>query len=76
MDTEPILVTPEQAAEVLAIGRTRVYELMGRGQLESVRIGASRRIPVTALHDFVSKLQVTEHGHPDTAHPSARGTQG
>ena len=40
-----LLLTPEEAANRLAICRTRVYELMGSGQLESVRIGSSRRVP-------------------------------
>jgi excisionase family DNA binding protein len=53
---EALLLTPEQAPLRLAICRTRIYELMGNGQLESVRIGSSRRIPAAALVDFVQRL--------------------
>ena len=49
----PLLLTPEQAAAVLGICRTKVYELIGTGKLESVRIGTSRRIAVAALEEFV-----------------------
>lgn len=51
-----LLLTPEEAAAVLSVSRTKVYELMARGQLFSVRIGASRRIPRVALETFVSRL--------------------
>ena len=54
---EKLLLKPEEAAEVLSIGRSKVYELMGSGELVSVRIGASRRIPVDALSEFVDQLQ-------------------
>lgn len=42
---------------MLSIGRSKVYELIGTGELASVRIGASRRIPADALVEFVSRLQ-------------------
>jgi excisionase family DNA binding protein len=53
----PLLVTPEQAASRLAICRTKVYELLRRGELESVRIGTSRRIPAAALTEYVQRLR-------------------
>ena len=40
---EPLLLTPEQAAHSLAICRTKVYELLRTGDLESVQIGSCRR---------------------------------
>lgn len=53
----PLLLTPEQAATSLAICRTKVYELLRSGQLESVRIGSSRRIPVDCLVEYVERLR-------------------
>jgi excisionase family DNA binding protein len=50
------LLTPEEAAQALGIGRTLVYELIGSGRLRSVRIGACRRVPVTAVDEFVDEL--------------------
>ena len=52
----PLLLTPLQAATVLGISRTRVFALLARGEIESVLIGRSRRIPAAALHDFVARL--------------------
>ena len=54
---ERLLLTVEEAAERLSIGRTKAYELMASGELESVTIGRCRRIPVEALEPFVSALR-------------------
>ena len=53
---EQLLFTAEDAAEVLAVGRTTVYELMRTQRLETVRIGRCRRIPAAALRSYVESL--------------------
>jgi excisionase family DNA binding protein len=55
-----LLVRAEDAAVALGIGRTKVYELMRSGVLRSVKIGGLRRIPATALADFVAQLEQPE----------------
>lgn len=50
------LLTPEDVARVLQIGRTKVYELLTYGDLRSVKIGKSRRIRRTDLDDFILNL--------------------
>ena len=52
-----LLVCPEEAARMLGVGRTKVYELMRSGALRSVRVGGLRRIPVAALDEFVARLE-------------------
>ena len=52
-----LLVRPEDAARVLGIGRTKVYELIRSGALRSVRVGGLRRVPVAALDEFVARLE-------------------
>lgn len=54
---DKLLLTPEEAATVLSIGRSKVYELISDGRLVSVRIGTSRRVPARALTEFVKLLQ-------------------
>jgi excisionase family DNA binding protein len=54
---EPLLLTANEAAEALAIGRSKVYELIMSGELESVRIGGCRRVPADALVQFVAGLR-------------------
>ena len=53
---EKILLTPEEAAEVLNIGRDKVYKLIRTGELASVKIGKSRRVPTDAVHQLVRDL--------------------
>lgn len=53
---EKLLLSPEEAAEALGVGRSRVYDLMRTRQLSSVRIGRSRRVPVAAVHAYVERL--------------------
>lgn len=52
-----LLLTVEEAAEVLAVGRTTVFHLIRSGELATVRIGRLRRIPMEALQDFTRGLQ-------------------
>jgi excisionase family DNA binding protein len=54
--TDKVLLRPEEVAELLGVGRTKVYELMGSGLLRSVKIGGSRRVPTVALEEFVAAL--------------------
>lgn len=63
--TEPMLYTPTEAAAALGIGRSKLYELLQNGVLESVHIGACRRIPAEALTDLVRRLRTGDaHGVP------------
>jgi excisionase family DNA binding protein len=59
---EPILLTLKETAAALRLGRSKLYELMAAGKLRSVRIGGSRRIPATALAEFVAALEAEEEG--------------
>ncbi|MEV4242546.1 helix-turn-helix domain-containing protein [Streptosporangium canum] len=56
-DIDPLLLRPEKAAELLSVGRTTVYALMRSGALRSVRVGTLRRIPPTALAEYVAHLE-------------------
>ncbi len=52
-----VLLTVEEAARRLRIGRTMAFSLLSTGELQSVRIGRRRLIPVEALRDFVRRLR-------------------
>jgi excisionase family DNA binding protein len=51
-----ILLRVEEVARMLDIGRCRVFDLINSGDLVSVKIGASRRIPEQAVRDYVARL--------------------
>jgi excisionase family DNA binding protein len=55
---KPSLLTVEQAAEELQIGRGMVYRLIGAGELPVLKIGSLTRIPTTAIADYISRNQV------------------
>ena len=52
---EPLLVRVEEAARILSLSRSTVYEMLDTGELPSVRRGAARRIPVAALREWVAQ---------------------
>lgn len=53
---DKLLLTPEEVADVLSVGRAAVYDLMRMRLLPSVKIGRCRRVPTSALGDFVERL--------------------
>jgi excisionase family DNA binding protein len=48
-----LLLTVPEAAEVLGVGRSVLYELVQAGEITSIKIGRSRRIVLASLQDFV-----------------------
>lgn len=50
---EKLLLTIAEAAERLGMGRTFVYELVARGEIESIKLGRARRILPQALDRFI-----------------------
>ena len=54
---DKLLFTPSEAAAVLGIGRSKIYELLNDGQLRSVRIDRCRRIPADELVALVERLR-------------------
>jgi excisionase family DNA binding protein len=56
---EPLLVRVEEAARILSLSRSTIYEMMDAGELPSVRRGTARRIPVAALREWVTRQIAT-----------------
>ena len=52
-----LLLTFDEAAEMLGIGRTSLYRLVWAGRLTPVRIGRSVRFSCAQLEVFVSSLE-------------------
>ena len=51
----PLLVTVPEAARLLAVGRTSLYQLIWDGELTPVRIGRSMRLTMAELERFVNE---------------------
>ena len=52
---ERLLLRIPEAAERLSVGRSTVYELVQRGELPTIHIGRSVRIPAEALRIWVER---------------------
>jgi excisionase family DNA binding protein len=53
---DKLLYTPVEAAHALGLSRSTIYVLMANGQVPSVRIGNSRRVPAEGLRRYVAML--------------------
>jgi len=52
---EPICVRVNDAARMIGVGRTKLYELISSGELETVKIGKATRITTASLHRLVER---------------------
>ena len=52
-----LMLTVEEAARRLGLGRTLVYQLISSGELESVTVGRLRRVPAECLAEYVKALR-------------------
>ena len=49
-----LLLTPSEAADLLGLSKSYIYELLASNALPSITIGRARRIPRRALEEFVA----------------------
>ncbi len=52
---QPLLVNIATAAELLAISRSTIYELIWQGELQPIHIGRSVRLTHDELQSFVAR---------------------
>jgi excisionase family DNA binding protein len=56
--TEPLAVSPADAARLAGLGRTTIYGALGSGALKSLKIGKRRLIAVEALRAWLLSHEV------------------
>lgn len=66
-DESRVVLTIEEAARRLGVGRTTMYALVMSGEIRSVTIGRLRRVPARCLTEYVDALL----GGPSTVHQAA-----
>jgi excisionase family DNA binding protein len=64
---DKLLLRIEEAAKRLGIGRSLMYRLVVRGEVQSVPLGRLRRIPAEALREYVERLRVEASGKSPAA---------
>lgn len=52
---EKLALRPTEVGEALGVGRSKVYELLASGELPSIRVGSSVRVPVDALRAWIAR---------------------
>ena len=62
MPPAPLLLSVEESAAQLRIGRSRMFDLIRQGEVLSVKVGGSRRIPYDSLQAYVKKLVTEQAG--------------
>lgn len=55
----PLLLTVGEMASVLRIGRNAAYQLVKAGNVQSIHVGRSIRVPRNALVQFVESTQAS-----------------
>jgi len=56
LEAEPLMaLSPEQVARTLGVSRTKVFQLIARRELKSIRIGKHRRVPVWEVEAFLRR---------------------
>ncbi|MBG6070071.1 helix-turn-helix domain-containing protein [Micromonospora ureilytica] len=58
--SDPLLLTVEESAKKARISRAKMFQLLKAGEIESVKIGRSRRIPTEALGAYVDRLRTEQ----------------
>jgi excisionase family DNA binding protein len=58
--SEPICVKINDAARMIGIGRTKLYELIAAGDVEAVKLGKSTRIVTASLHRLIRRQREPE----------------
>lgn len=58
-DTAVLLDVWPEAGKRIGLGRTKTWELVRSGELETVRIGRRRKVPTDAITEYVERLRAT-----------------
>jgi excisionase family DNA binding protein len=57
-----LLLSVDETARQIGVGRTTVLQLISGGDLETVVIGRRRLVPSEALNDYVRRLRTAATG--------------
>ena len=54
---EKLLLKPKEAAQIMGIGRSLIYELIARKVIPSVRLGRCLRVPTESLNKWLKEQE-------------------
>jgi len=74
----PNLYTPAQVADYLHVSRGTIYSMLSRGQLESMKVGRSRRFTEQQIRDYLDsnrangRVEMVQLSHNKKLFPSQK----
>jgi excisionase family DNA binding protein len=68
---ESLLLTPAEAAQVLRIGRSKLYALIAAGEIPRLRVGKVVRVPAAALEQWVKERSELRAARVGSSEPAA-----
>ena len=71
-EATPLVVSPRVACVMLNIGTTRLYQLIGAGELDAYRDGRVRRITIDSIRRRIARL-LAASGHASEPPRRKRG---
>ena len=61
---EKLLLRPAEAGELIGVSRAQAYNMIQRGEIPSVRLGRSVRVPLEGLREHVRRLSQEQAEQP------------
>ena len=61
---DPLLLSVRESCPVIGVSRSRMFELIARGELESVKIGRRRLVPREAIDTYIERLRAEQLATP------------
>ena len=52
-----LLYDVNEVAELLGLGRSKLYSYVQSGQLRSIKVGRRRKVPADAVSEFIKSLE-------------------
>lgn len=53
--TEPLALSPDDAARALSLGRTKLFAMIRSGQLKAVKVGSRTLVPIAAIKALLNE---------------------
>jgi hypothetical protein len=69
LEFPPILCSIPQASTMIGRGVTKIYELIGGGQIRAVKSDGRTLVVVASLHEYVDKLPLAKAAPPRNRKP-------
>jgi len=69
---EALAGSPRQACQLLNVGNSYLYTLIGKGELETYVEGGKRMITMRSIHDRIRRLVVASKGAVAKATPNPK----